>query len=137
MLPHQRTLYQRINSGLNDRKSWLSSLVQGLIGKNLELITDEDEEIIHEKFTNLIHEFDSLSEFANLEIDKQREDVFKIEITSVNNALHTAIIRLTKEQETKAKEIEEKIKKILGSNKRLNQVALLNILKKELENEKS
>ncbi len=137
MLPHQRTLYQRINSGLNDRKSWLSSLVQGLIGKNLESITDEEEEIIHEKFTNLIHEFDSLSEFANLEVDKQREEAFKIEITSVNNGVHSAILRLTKEQETKAKAIEEKIKKILGSNKKLNQVALLNILKKEIENEKS
>src|SRR5690606_40002440 len=49
MLPHQRTLYQRINSGLNDRNSWLSSLVQGLIGKNLESITDAEEEIIHER----------------------------------------------------------------------------------------
>jgi nitrogen regulatory protein PII-like uncharacterized protein len=137
MLPYQRTLYQRINSGLNDRKSWLSSLVQGLIGKNLESITDEEEEIIHEKFTNLIHEFDSLSEFANLEIDKQREEAYKVEITSINDGLQSAVIRLTKEQESKAKEIEEKIKKILSSNKKLNQVALLNILKKEIGNEKS
>lgn len=137
MLPHQRTLYQRINSGLNDRKSWWSSLVQGLIGKNLESITDEEEEIIHDKFIKLMHEFDSLAEFAKLEVDNQREDAFKIEITSVNDGVHSAIIRLTKEQETKAKEIEQKIKKILGSNKKLNQAALLNILKKEIENEKS
>lgn len=137
MLPHQRTLYQRINSGLNDRKSWLSSLVQGLIGKNLESITDEEEELIHEKFTNLIHEFDSLSEFANLEIDKQREEAYKVEITSINDGLQGAVIRLTKEQENEAKEIEQKIKKNLSSNKKLNQVALLKILKKEIVNEKS
>jgi len=137
MLPHQRTLYKRINSGLNDRKSWFSSLVQGLIGKNLESIADEEEEIIHEKFTNLFHEFDSLSEFANLEIDKQREEAYKIEITSINDGLQGTVIRLTKEQENKAKEIEENIKKSLSLNKKLNQVALLNLLKKEIENEKS
>lgn len=137
MLPYQKTLYQRINSGLNDRKSWLSSLVQGLIGKNLESITDDEEELIHEKFTNLIHEFDGLAYFANLEIDKQREEAYKVEITSIKDGLFGSIIRLTKEQENEAKEIEQKIKKVLSSNKKLNQIALLNILKKEIGNEKS
>jgi hypothetical protein len=137
MLPHQRTLYQRLISGLNDRKSWLSSLVQGLIGKNLESISDEDEKIIFEKLTNMIHEFDNLSEFINLEIDNQSEKVYKVEISSIKDGLQDSVIRLTKKQENDAKEIEQKIYKILSSNKKLNQIALLNILKKEIENEKS
>lgn len=132
MLPHQKTLYQRINSGLDDRKSWLSSIVQGLIGKSLESISDDEEEIIHEKFTDLIHEFDSLSEFANLEIDIDRENAYKVEITSVNYGLQSAIIRLTKDQINEAKKIEREIKTRLGKDKKLNQIALLNILKNEL-----
>lgn len=135
MLPHQKTLYQRINSGLNDRKSWLSSLVQGLIGKNLESITDDDEEIILEKFTNLVNEFDSLYEFANLEIDEKKEAAYKVEITSISDGVLRTIIRLTKKQENESKEVQEKIKKSLSSNKMLNKIALLNILKEEIGNE--
>lgn len=137
LLPHQRTLYQRINSGLNDRKSWISSLVQGLIGKNLESINDDDEKIIHDKFNTLFHEFDSFLEFANLDIDTQREEAYKIEITSTNEGSLGAVIRLTKEQEYKSKEVEQKIKKSMSPNKKLNQIALINILKEEIENEKS
>ena len=134
MLPYQKTLYQRINSALDDRVSWLSSIVQGLIGKNLEAIFDDEEEIIHEKLIMLIHEFDSITEFANLEIDKQKEEVYKIEITSVNEGLNSAIIRLYKHQIAEANKIEQNIMYGLSGNKKLNQIALLNILKKEINN---
>ena len=137
LLPYQKTLYQRINSLLDDRKAWLSSVVQGLIGKNLEAITDDEEEIIHDKFTSLIHEFDSLSEFANLQIDNQKEEAYKIEITSVSDGLQGSIIRLTKAQLIEAKKIEQKIRINLTSDKKLNQIALMNILKKELKNGQS
>lgn len=134
MLSNQKTLYQRINSGLDDRKSWLSSIVQGLIGKNLETISDDDEKILNDKFAQLFHEFDSLSEFANLEIDNQKEDAYKIEITSVHDGLKGAVIRLNKAQISDANKLEAKIKNSLSTNKKLNQVALLNILKKEINN---
>lgn len=137
LLPHQRTLYQRINSGLNDRKSWISSLVQGLIGKNLESINDDEEKIIHDKFKVLFHEFDSFLEFANLNLDTQGEEAYKIEITSTNDGSLGAVIRLTKEQKYESKKIEQKIKKSMSPNKKLNQIALINILKEEIDNEKS
>lgn len=134
MLPYQKTLYQRINSALDDRVSWLSSIVQCLIGKNLEAISDDEEEIIHEKFQMLINEFDSMTEFANLEIDKQKEEVYKIEITSVNEGLNRVIIRFSKHQIAEANKIEQNIVNGLSGNKKLNQIALLNILKKEISN---
>ena len=136
LLPYQKTLHQRINSGLDDRKSWLSSIVQGLIGKNLENINDDDEQILYDKLSNLIHEFDSLSEFANLQVDEQSEEAYKVEITSINDGLQGGIIRLSIEQRNKAKKIEQKIKNNLGPDKKLNQIALLNMLKKELQNGK-
>ncbi|HOJ07328.1 MAG TPA: hypothetical protein PKX68_07235 [Ignavibacteriaceae bacterium] len=133
MLPYQRAIYQRVNSELNDKKSWLSSIVQGLIGKSLELLTDEEEEIVYEKFMNLFHEFDSLNEFANLEIDNKIEDAYKIEITSVSKGFQKSIVRLTKQQEKEARQIEKKIKENLSSNKKVNQIALLNILEREID----
>ena len=111
--------------------------MQGLIGKNLESINDDDEKIIHDKFNTLFHEFDSFLEFANLEIDTQREEAYKIEITSTNDGSLGAVIRLTKEQEYESKDIEQKIKNSMSPNKKLNQIALINILKEEIKNEKS
>ena len=135
LLPHQKTIYQRMNSSLNDRESWLGSVVQALIGKNLESISDNDEEIIHDKFVNIIQEFDSLSEFANLGIDNQNEEAYKVHINSVNGDTRGAIIRFSKNQIKKAKEIEQKLGSNLSPDKKINQIALLSLLKKEIDNE--
>ncbi|AFN74356.1 hypothetical protein MROS_1117 [Melioribacter roseus P3M-2] len=133
-LPHQRTIYQRINSNLNDRKTWLSSFVQGLIGKSLEVISDDEEKIIHEKIKTIFHEFDNLTDIANLGIDNNKEIAISVEITSTDENTHRALIRLSKEQEKLAEEIEKKIIKNLSSDKKLNQIALLKLLKKQLNN---
>lgn len=136
-LPHQRTIYQRINSGLNERKTWISSFIQSIIGKSLETISDNDEEIIHEKIKNIFQEFDSLIEITNLEIDIKKETAYKVEITSINDDTKRAIIRLNKEQEKLAKEIENNIRKNLSEDKSLNRIALLNLLKEEINNNSS
>lgn len=132
-LPYQRTFYQRLNSNLNERRSWLSSIVQGVLGKSLESISDDEEEIIYEKIKNLIHEFDNLLEIANLEIDNQKEIALRVEIFSTNDSPKSVLIRLNKEQTKRTEEIERNIKKFLSSDKKLNQIALLNVLKNEIK----
>lgn len=137
LLPYQKTFYQRVTSQLDDRDSWLNSIIQALIGKNLNQINDDEEKIIYEKLKNILYEFDSFSEFTNLQINKKTEKAYKVEITSTEESLHSSIVRLSKANEQKVKRIEEKIKKQLGKDKALNKAALINLLKKELRNGKS
>ncbi len=137
LLPYQKTFYKRVTSQLDDRNSWLNSIIQALIGKNLNQINDDEEKIIYDKLTNILYEFDSFSEFTNLQINIKTEKAYKVEITSTEESLLSSIVRLSKTNEQKVKRIEEKIKNQLSKDKALNKVALINLLKKELRNDES
>ena len=44
LLPHHKTFLLRLASELDDRKAWLSSVAQAVVGKTLENLKDEDEQ---------------------------------------------------------------------------------------------
>jgi hypothetical protein len=135
LLPHQKTFYIRLFSELDERNAWISSIVHSLIGKNLENIYDDEEELIYEKLSNIIKEFDTLCEFTNLEVNESKEVAVKIEISSTNKSFQKSIIRLPKTKIKKNKKLETEIRKLLTKDKSANQMVLLNLLKDQLNNE--
>jgi len=135
LLPYQKTFYKRVTSQLDDRNSWLNSIIQALIGKNLNQINDDEEKIIYDKLKNILYEFDSFSEFTKLQINKKTEKAYRVDITSTEESLLSSIVRLSKVNEQKVTKIEEKIKNQLSKDETLNKVALINLLKKELRND--
>lgn len=135
MLPHQKTFHQRMISQLDDRTSWLSSVVNSLIGKNLENISDDEEEIIAEKLENIFREFDNLTDFANLEVNEAKEDAIRFEITPLNDTPIKTIIRVPKQKLKESASLEEDIRKKLTKDKSVNQLVLLKLFKEQLDNE--
>jgi len=135
LLPHQKTFYIRLFSALEKRDTWISSIVNSLLGKNLENITDDEEELIYEKLNNIIKEFDTLCEFTNLEVDESKEIAIKLEISSTNNSYQKNIIRLPKTKIKKHKKLETEINKLLTKDKSINQIVLLKLLKDQLGDE--
>jgi len=135
LLPHQKSFYIRLFSALEESNAWISSIVHSLLGKNLETITDDEEELIYEKLNNIIKEFDTLCEFANLEVDESKEVAVKIEISSTNNSLQKSIIRLSKTKIKENKKLETEISKLLTKDKSINQMVLLKLLNDQLGNE--
>lgn len=134
-LPYQKMFYQRIISPLDDRTSWLSSIIQSLIGKNLEQINDDEEEVIYEKLANIIKEFDNLCEFSKLGIDKEIEDAVRVEITSLEEMPQKVVIRLPKQKLKQAKDLEDRIRKQLDKDKLVNQSVFIKLLKEHIEND--
>ena len=59
---------QRLDSELDDKKAWLSSIAQAVIGKSLETIKDEEEILLYDKFKTLIFELDSLTNISKADI---------------------------------------------------------------------
>lgn len=135
LLPYQKTFYQRLISPLDDRTSWLNSVVQALLGKNLEQINDDEEELIYEKLTNILKEFDNLCEFSKLEIDNEREDAVSVEIKPLNEIPKKLVIRLPKQKAKQAKNLEDIIRKQLGKDKSINQSVLIKLLKEQIVND--
>ena len=135
MLPHQKTFYQRMVSPLDDRTSWLNSVINSLIGKNLENISDDEEEIIADKFANIFKEFDNLTDFANLEVNENKEEAIRFEITPLNDMPIKTIIRVPKQKSKQNARLEEDIRKKLTNDQSINQLVLLKLLREQFDNE--
>lgn len=132
-LPNQKTFIQRLDSELDDRNAWLSSIAQVVIGKSLETISDEEEIILYDKFKSLILDLDSLSNISQADLDEENEDILGIEMSSFVDGIHKRMIRLPKNKRKEVSKIEELIKTNLTKDKSLNIAALANILKDLLQ----
>jgi len=132
-LPHQKTFIQRLDSQLDDKKAWLSSIAQAVIGKPLESIKDDEEIILYDKFKTLIHELDNLTNLSKSDLDEEKEDFLGIEMSSFVDGIQKSLIRLPKTKTREVVKIEDLIKVQLSKDKSLNIAALANILKELLQ----
>ena len=135
LLPHQKTLHSRLLSDIDDKKAWLSGIVQAVIGKPLTTITDEDEAKLYDKIKDGVFELDNLCELSKRDVNDQEEDVMKFDITTFKNGINRNVLRIPKaknpEIESKAKEI----KRILGKDKKISLSVLGRLLQELLKDE--
>ena len=129
LLSNQKTFIQRIDSQLDDKKSWLNSIAQATVGKTLESFNDEDEVLLYDKFKSLIVELDSLTKLSNLNVDESQEEVIGIKIDSFINKIDPKIVRLPKKKSKEVDDIKGKLLDNLGSDKTTNLAAVVNLLK--------
>lgn len=134
--PKLKVLVQRINTPLDDRQSWISSIASAIMGKPLDQFTDTDEQGFQSIFPRRIHELDNLTDISKKDIDEAKEEVLKLELTSFVKGVQRNLIRLPKE---KAKQIDKKkqtIQELLYKGDRQANIALLiKLLQEEIENE--
>lgn len=132
LLPHHKTLLLRLASELDDRKAWLSSIAQAVVGKTLENLRDEDEPLLYDKFKTLILELDTLNQLSQVGVDEEKEDAFGLEITTFE-AVEKKVVRFPKKKKAEISRIEEQLRTQLGKDKTLNIAALANVLKDLLQ----
>lgn len=134
LLNYQKTFLQRVNTKLDDRNSWLSSIAQALIGKSLETIRDEDELNLFDKFKNIIHELDNMVELSSIKVNEEKERVYKFEITS-EKLLQKRVIKIPKTKFIQSDKLEKEIRKTLATDKLVNLAVLTKLLQEQLKNE--
>jgi hypothetical protein len=132
-LPHQKTFIQRLDSQLDDKKSWLSSIAHCIIGKPIESMKDEDEILLYDKFKTIIHELDNLTNISQEDTDDEKEDILGIEMSSFVDGINRSLIRLPKSKRNEVGKIEDLIKTKLSKDNALNIAAVANILKHLLQ----
>ena len=132
---NQKVFYQRIYTPLDDRKSWINSIAQSSLGKSLESISDKDEKVLYERLSKSFHELDNLCEIANSDIDFEKEEVFKLELTSFVKGIENRLVRIPKSKLKKMSTFEKSIKGELSGDKELNIALLVKLLQEELKDE--
>lgn len=129
LLPHQKTFVQRLDSGIDDKNAWLTSLAQTVIGKPLETIKDEEEILLYDKFKTIIRELDNLTNLSKADVDNDKEEILGIEMSSFVDGIKKSLIRLPKNRKNEVNKVEELIRQKLSNDKTLNIAALANVLR--------
>ena len=133
LLTSQKTFVNRIDSAFDEKKEWLSSISQAVVGKPLENFTDEDEIMLYEKFKALILELDSLTNISKVDIDESSEEVIGVKIDTFFSNINPKIVRVPKKKAEEIEQLKISLKKKLGSDKTSNIAAVLNLLKELLQ----
>lgn len=133
LLSNQKTFILRIDSKLEDKKAWLSSIAQSVVGKNLESFTDEDEILLYEKFKSLIFELDSLTNISNIDVDDNSEEIIGVKIDSFFSSINPKLVRIPKSKSLEVETLKSALKKKLSNDKTANIAAVLNLLKELLQ----
>lgn len=131
-----KVLILRINTPLEDRKSWINSIATVIINKSLDKFTDDDEKAFQIRFPQLVHELDNLTEISKGEIDEDKEEVLKFEITTFVKGVQKNLIRMPKNKSIKIDKLAEQIKPMLNSkDKQANIALLIKLLQEEINND--
>jgi len=134
--PNQKVFYNRLVSVLNDRKSWINSISQATIGKSLENISDEEIGLIKHNIIENIRELDNYTELSEKDIDPEKEEIIKLEITTLLKGLSKKFIRIPKSKYEKIATLEKLYKEQLkGNDNTVNIALLIRLLQDELGNE--
>ncbi len=96
-------------------------------------MSDNDEEVLKEKFKHTIQELANLLEIQKISVDSKKEEVFKIDFTSHDSGTTPHLVRIPKKQFEAVKASMDRIKSELGSDKELRIALLAKLLKDELD----
>ncbi|MDQ1352299.1 MAG: hypothetical protein QG657_2605 [Acidobacteriota bacterium] len=135
LLPHQAQFYHRLTSGQDDRKSWLLSLIQGVMNKSAVDLEDHEEEIVCKKLNHILFELDNLCEFSDMNVDRRREDIFKVEVTTLSEGTKANLLRFSRDKDEESQKLKTRIKEILSADKSINIAAMLGIIREQFDNE--
>ena len=128
LLANQKTVYIRLQSELDDKKAWLSSIAQSCIGKTLGTITDDEEDKLFERIKEIMYELDNLSDISNEISDDDKEDVIKVEVTSFLHGLKKNTLRIPKGKNKVIDAQVQLFRSNLGEDNKSNIAALTKLL---------
>lgn len=131
LIPRQKSFLSRINSRFDDRKSWIASVVHSVLGKSLEVISDDEEDILKDRLVFLVRELDNLSAIAEQTGDISAETI-KLDLTTIDGLTSTIV----KVPVSKVKEMESLLKQLsqqLTKDKRINIAILTKLLKEQTD----
>ncbi len=136
--PALKIFYNRIDTVLDDRRSWINSISQACIGKTLNKISDNEINVLKYKILNNINELDNYTDISKEDINPDKEEVIKLEVTSFLRGLSKKYIRIPKSKLKKIANFEKSIKaQIINNDKTFNIALLTRLLQDELDEEKS
>ena len=126
----QRTLVKRIESPLDEERSWISSISQALIGKQTKNFNDQDEILLYNAINKEFKELDALVSLSGENIDPKTEIAIKYEIFGTDQIKKDNQIVLNKKQLKEVSKLKKELSTFLKNHDQsVVEGTLLEILK--------
>ncbi len=134
--PKLKVLLQRINTPLDDRQSWLISIATAILNKTPDKFTDDDVEAYDSLWKEYLYELDNITDISTRDIDSNKEEVLKFEVTSFVRGVQKHLIRMPKSKNEQIISKMGSIRNLLDKGDRQTNISLLiKLLQEEIENE--
>lgn len=138
LLPKQKTLHLRLLSALEERNTWLESIVQAVVNKTARQMRDEDELIVYDKLRDAIQSLDNLCELGKLSDDvNQTTPAVRVEITSTSQGSQTLLHRVPLQKEADVIILTDKLRAQLTADRSVNISAVTRLLQEVMGNHES
>ncbi|MEM9884455.1 MAG: hypothetical protein AAF849_01080 [Bacteroidota bacterium] len=139
LFDRQKTFHNRLQSKLDDRKAWLNSVAQALMGKQLSTFKDGEVPLLKERLGVAIRELDDLTELSALKHDESTEEALKIEITGFDKQAIKRNLILSKQQQKAVQQLETNVRAILkdSDDTQSKQAVLIRLLRELIQDDKS
>lgn len=131
--PHLKVFLQRLNSNLDDKTTFLSSLSHAIIGKQLEDINDEEEVVLFVKFKEWIHELENFTEIESKVASEYVHDAVKIEITSLKEGVNKQVLSIPKSKQKEVEKKKSEFSQYLTNDREMNIFILAKLLKDQMD----
>ncbi len=128
LVPYQKKLLKSLLSELSDRDKWVSSVAFAILDKPLSKLENDEEPLLLDRLHTRIEELDNLRELSSLNVDLEKEDVFKFKLQEFDK--HPLDINLVINKEKIKNETKrlEKLKGLLTDDKKMNLALLLRMI---------
>lgn len=131
--PQLKTFLMRVKSPLDDRKAWINSIAQSVLGKSLEDIQDFEEETLHIKFKEYVEELDNYCDIMENSEDGELEQTFKVEVTHIHSGSQSRIVKIHSQNLKDVSQKQEKIGELLTDDRNLNIFILTRMLEEQFK----
>ncbi|RZK60452.1 MAG: hypothetical protein EOO91_01415 [Pedobacter sp.] len=125
---HLKVFLQRLQSNIDDRDTWLSSLAHAIVNKQLEEISDADELTLFFKFRTWVHELDNYADLQKQVTEDQLQQSVRVEITTLDSGVIKQVMTVPKSKEKEIRKVEDRMNKELTDDKNLNIFILTRML---------
>lgn len=129
LLPRRRTLHVRLTSPLEDRTAWLGAVVQGVVGRDLKQLSDEDELLFPASLRKAIQELDNLCELETLTVNPAKEaQPVRVKITAYGKESCSFLQRIPSQKDDVVIAAQARLRNTLTDDEEVNATALIRLL---------
>lgn len=132
--PHLKGAYHRLMSDFGDREAWLGSVAQAALHKKFSELQDEEEELLKDRLSQTIRELDNLCDISKMLADPEKEQIFKVEVTTLNEGRQEQLVRAPKQEDQAEQALAEELQAALSrsADRTVRIALLLKLLQQEL-----